>query len=168
MNQNLSKEACWTLGVGAILGGAVLFYYPFFLFLLIAGLPFWLPVLLLAMVLARNRRKAATPDILLRLGALAAINLVLCWLPIYYRTTYAPSGDDRDGFVLFPAMLICPISWGIGIFDFARGWKVGGKLSSSRRFAFFIASLVFLLAILSTAIALAPIYRRMIIFATIV
>src|SRR5688500_13343710 len=55
--------------------------------------------------------KPAAPDILFRLASLAALDLVLYWRPIYYWTTYSPSGDDRDGGLLFYAMAFCPVSW---------------------------------------------------------
>src|SRR5690349_4831445 len=54
--------------------------------------------------------RLAPPDILFRLGALAAGNLVLFWLPIYYWTTYRGSGDERDGGLLFPSLGFCPVS----------------------------------------------------------
>ena len=58
----------------------------------------------------------APADILFRLASLAALNLVLYWMPIYYWTTYQPSGDERDGGVLGPAMVLSPLSWILGGF----------------------------------------------------
>src|SRR5437870_13006410 len=47
----------------------------------------------------------APPDILFRLASLGALILVLYWLPIYYWTTYTPSGDERDRGLLFYSIL---------------------------------------------------------------
>src|SRR5258705_9775 len=58
----------------------------------------------------------APPDILFRLASLTVLNLVLYWMPIYYWTTYQSCGDDRDGGVLFPSMVLCPLSWILGGF----------------------------------------------------
>ncbi|HSY43336.1 MAG TPA: hypothetical protein VK811_05455, partial [Candidatus Acidoferrum sp.] len=60
-------------------------------------LPIFLPAIVVLVIVFRNWKKITPADILFRLGALAACDLVQCWLPIYYWTTYTPSGDERDG-----------------------------------------------------------------------
>ncbi len=67
--------------------------------------------------------RLAPADILFRLASLAALNVVLYWLPIYYWTTYEPSGDERDGDVLFFSMVVCPITWILGVFCYGQAWR---------------------------------------------
>ena len=106
-------------------------------------------------------RRPAPPDILFRLAALAALNLVLYWMPIYYWTTYAPSGDERDGGVLFPSMLICPLSWILGGLWYAEVWRHHQLVSPRYRAAFQITSALLLLVVLSTIIPQVQFYVRM-------
>jgi len=101
----------------------------------------------------------APPDILFRLTFLAALNLVLYWLPIYYWTTYTPSGDDRDGGVLFFSMAACPVSWVLGGICYVHAWRV--RRTIRRRVAFYVVSSILLLVVLSTLIPQIQFYVRM-------
>jgi hypothetical protein len=103
-------------------------------------------------------RRPAPPDILFRLAFLAALNLVLYWLPIYYWTTYPPSGDDRDGGVLFFSMAVCPVSWVLGGLCYIQAWRV--RQTVQYRVGFYVASSVLLLIVLSTLIPQAQFYLR--------
>ena len=103
--------------------------------------------------------RLAPPDILFRLASLAALNLVLYWLPIYYWTTYTPSGDDRDGGVLFYSMVVCPVSWVLGAFCYAQAWRI--RETVRHRAAFYAASSLLLLVVLSTLIPQVQFYIRM-------
>lgn len=94
----------------------------------------------------------APPDVLFRLAFLAAVNLVLYWLPIYYWTTYQPCGDDRDGGVLFPSMAICPLSWIVAGFCYSQVWRSSLRVSHSSRIPFHLASAILFLTVLSTLI----------------
>jgi hypothetical protein len=103
-------------------------------------------------------RRLAAPDILFRLASLAALNLVLYWLPIYYWTTYTPSGDDRDGAVLFYALGFCPVSWVLGGLCYAQAWRIYQTVQY--RAGFYAASSLFLLAVFSTLIPMIKLYAR--------
>ena len=103
--------------------------------------------------------RLAPPDILFRLASLAALNLALYWLPIYYWTTYTPSGDDRDGGVLFYSMAFCPVSWVLGGLCYAQTWRV--RETVGHREAFYVASSLLLLVVLSTLIPQVQFYVRM-------
>lgn len=96
--------------------------------------------------------RLAPPDILFRLASLAALNLILYWLPIYYWTTYTPSGDDRDGGVLFYSMVFCPMSWVLGGLCYVQVWRVHQTISARYRVAFYVACSLLLLVILSTLV----------------
>ncbi|MEY2466686.1 MAG: hypothetical protein QOD03_1207 [Verrucomicrobiota bacterium] len=103
--------------------------------------------------------RLAPPDILFRLASLATLNLVLYWLPIYYWTTYTPSGDDRDGGVLSFSMLFCPVSWVLGGLCYAQVWRV--RQTVRHQAAFYVASSLLLLVVLSTLIPQVQFYVRM-------
>lgn len=103
--------------------------------------------------------RLAPPDILFRLASLAALNLVLYWLPIYYWTTYTPSGDERDGGVLFYSMGFCPVSWLLAGLCYAQAWRI--RHSVRHRVPFYFASSVLLLVVLSTVIPQVQFYFRM-------
>lgn len=102
----------------------------------------------------------APPDILFRLGSLAAVNLVLYWMPIYYWTTYQPCGDDRDGGVLFPAMAFCPLSWILAGFCYSQVWRSSVQVPRQYRIPFHLASAFLFLCVLSTLIPQVMFYAR--------
>lgn len=96
--------------------------------------------------------RLAPSDIVFRLASLAAANLVLYWLPIYYSSTYTPSEDDRGGFALLPSIAFCPISWVLGILCYVQAWRGCQIVSPRYRVAFCITTSMLLLVILSTLI----------------
>jgi hypothetical protein len=105
--------------------------------------------------------RLAPPDILFRLGALAAGNLVLFWLPIYYWTTYQGSGDERDGGVLFPSLGFCPVSWVLGGICFLQVWRTPQPVSPRYRLAYRLGATLLMLVVLSTLVAFARFFIRM-------
>lgn len=94
----------------------------------------------------------APPDILFRLASLAAVNFILYWMPIYYWTTYQPCGDDRDGGVLFPSMLLCPLSWILGGFCYSQVWRSSARIPRPYRILFHLGSALLFFGVLSTLI----------------
>ena len=102
----------------------------------------------------------APPDILFRLAFLAAVNLMLYWIPVYYWTTYQSCGDDRDGGVLFPSMLFCPLSWILGGFCYSQVWRSSVRVSREYRIPFHLASALLFLCVLSTLIPQVIFYAR--------
>jgi hypothetical protein len=105
--------------------------------------------------------RLAPPDIVFRLAALAALNLVLYWMPVYYWTTYEPSGDERDGGLLFPSMLFCPLSWVLAGLCYVQVWRPWHGVFPRYRVAFQIVSAILLVAALSTVIPQLQFYLRM-------
>ena len=146
------------------------FYTPIFGVLAIAVL-FLPPILGLVLRLAHIPNYAigtpagvsrwtnlAPPDILFRLASLAAANLVLYWLPIYYSSTYAPSDDDRSGFVLIPSIAFCPVSWVLGALCYVQVWQCRQAVPTRYKLPFWIITSMLLLVILSTIIGQARLY----------
>lgn len=105
--------------------------------------------------------RLAPPDIIFRLASLAAINLVLYWMPVYYWTTYEPSGDERDGGVLFPSMLLCPLTWILAGLCYAQVWCRWRSVAPRYRIAFHCVSVLLLLTVLSTLVPQVQFYVRM-------
>jgi hypothetical protein len=105
--------------------------------------------------------RLAPADILFRLAWLGALNLILYWLPVFYWTTYTPSGDERDGGVLFYSMAFCPASWVLGVLCYAQVWRARFAVSRRYRLGFCIASSMLLMVILSTCIPQVSAYVRM-------
>jgi hypothetical protein len=105
-------------------------------------------------------RRLAPPDIIFRLASLAAINIVLYWMPVYYWTTYEPCGDDRDGSVLFPSMFLCPVTWVLAVLCYAQVWRCWRSIAPRYRMAFHCTSVLLLLTALSTLIPQAEFYVR--------
>jgi len=104
--------------------------------------------------------RLAPPDVLFRLTSLAAVNLVLYWMPIYYWTTYESCGDDRDGGVLFPSMVFCPLTWILGGFCYSQVWRSSADISRRYRILFQLVSALLFLAVLSTLIPQVLFYLR--------
>jgi hypothetical protein len=104
-------------------------------------------------------RKLAPPDILFRLAFLAALNLLLYWVPIYYWSTYEDS-DDRSGFVLMYALAFCPVSWILAVLCYIQACRSHSSLSARSRPAFFIVSSLLLLIVLSTVIPQMKLHLR--------
>ena len=48
--------------------------------------------------------------LVLQLAVLAVGVMALFWLPVIYWATYEPSGDERDGPLLFPGLLFCIVA----------------------------------------------------------
>lgn len=105
--------------------------------------------------------RLAPPDIVFRLAALAAMNLVIYWMPIYYWTTYEPSGDERDGGVLLPSMLLCPLTWILAGVCYIQVWRCWRSVAPRYRTAFHVVSVLLLLTVLSTLIPQVQFYVRM-------
>ena len=92
-------------------------------------------------------------DIVFRLGVLAMFSIGLFWFPIYYWSTYEPSGDERDYLVGLFAFLYCPISWVLGAKYYVRVWKWDTQVR--RRVAFRVTCTILFVIILSTLVAFA-------------
>ena len=92
-------------------------------------------------------------DIVFRLGVLAMFSIGLFWFPIYYWSTYEPSGDERDYIVGLFAFLYCPISWVLGAKYYVRVWKCDTQVR--RRVAFRVTCTILFVIILSTLVAFA-------------
>lgn len=96
--------------------------------------------------------KPSPADILFCLASLAAMNLTMYWLPIYYWTTYTSCGDDRDGGLLFPALVFCPFSWILGVIFYIQVWRQDLAPLSKHCWAFRVAASTLLLVVLSTVV----------------
>jgi hypothetical protein len=143
---------------------AVLFSLPLFLAFLLGGivLKFGLQLIFKAVHLPNYTSaspsglltwtKLAPSDIVFRLASLAALNVVLYWLPVYYWTTYTPCGDDRDGMVLIYSDAFCPVSWILGGLCYAQIWRRNQEVASRYRLPFQFGSTLLLLIILSTVV----------------
>lgn len=106
-------------------------------------------------------RKPSPPDTLFRLAFLAALNLVLYWMPIYYWTTYPAGDDDRSGFALMYALAFCPVSWILGVVYYIQAWRNRSSSRSARsRNAFLIPCSLLLVIILSTLIPQVSLHVR--------
>jgi hypothetical protein len=108
---------------------------------------------------SRRWRHLSPQDILFWLGFLAALDVVLFWLPLWYWTTYEPGGDDRSGMLLFPAMAVCPVSWVLGTICFWQVWRRHEALSPSSRLASRAAATAFMLVIFSTFVMFVRFFR---------
>jgi hypothetical protein len=94
-------------------------------------------------------RRTKPQDSMFRLGLLAGLILVSYWLPIYYWSTYPPSGDDRDGGLLLPGVAFCPVAWLLGGISIAQAWLQSESLSSRDRRAFRFCAVMLMLVVLS-------------------
>ena len=92
-------------------------------------------------------------DIVFRLAALAGIDTVLFWLPIWYWTTYQPSNDDRAGIVLVFAVMFCPTSWILGVMCYMQVWTRCREVEPRYRSVFTIGTTLLFAIIFSTFLA---------------
>jgi hypothetical protein len=58
-------------------------------------------------------------DILFRLGVLAAVNVVLFWIPALYARKY---GAEAFGGICF-AVIVCPVSWVLAGLAYPQAWR---------------------------------------------
>ncbi len=83
-------------------------------------------------------------------------------MPVYYWTTYEPCGDDRDGGVLFPAIVLCPLSWVLAVVCYVQVWQTRRVTSRGWRMAFYILTSLLVALSLSTALPEIRFYARII------
>lgn len=58
-------------------------------------------------------------DIVFRLAVLAAINVVVFWVPAFYARKY---GADAFGTICF-AVILCPLSWVLAGLSYPQAWR---------------------------------------------
>ena len=79
-------------------------------------------------------------------------------MPIYFWTTYEPTGDGRDGVLLIFGKYFCPTSWVVGLVCFVQTYRSGMVMSLRKRVVFWRVAFIPLAAIFST---LLPVTRAL-------
>lgn len=95
-------------------------------------------------------RTIAPSVLIFQLWAMAVLDTILYWVPIYYWSTYDPGNDDRSGPILFFAVVCCPFTWILALVCLVQTYRSGMALPFRQRVAVWAGSLVPLFAIYST------------------
>lgn len=83
-----------------------------------------------------------------QLGVMLFTNLLFCWFPIYYWSTYT-ANDNRDGNVLLIGLLIALITWFLAPPVGYRLWRLSTGLPSPLRLRHRISMLLMCCGIFS-------------------